>query len=61
MLFFSFGDKSNQIYKKKVSHLVEDTEVDKYMKNEQHRCQDTKEAISEKEVKELNGGWEWGS
>lgn len=36
--------------------MVEDTEVDKYTKNEQHGCQDTKEAMSEKEVKELNGG-----
>ena len=56
MIFFAFGDKSNQIYKKKVSHLVEDAEVDKYMKNEQYRCQDTKEAMSEKEVRKLNEG-----
>ena len=37
--------------------MVEDEEVEKYTKNEQHRRHDTKKAMGEKEEKELNGGW----
>lgn len=40
--------------------MVEDEEVERYTKNEQHRCHDTKKkkkAMGEKEEKKLNGGW----
>lgn len=58
LLFFSFGENSNQKYNGNISQLVESAEVTNYMKNEQHRCHDPIEAMGEEKEKELNGGRE---